>query len=31
MGELSSDPEMMMWWRRRFQGEAAAAVDYALQ
>ena len=31
MGELSSDPEMMFSWRRRFQGEATAAVDYVLQ
>ena len=31
IGELSSDLEMMFLWRRRFQGEATAAVDYVQQ
>ena len=28
IGEFSPDPEMIFWLRRRFQGEATAAVDY---
>ena len=31
IGELSSDSDMVLWWRRRIQGEATAAVDYVQQ
>ena len=28
---VSSDPEMILWWRRRFEGEATASLDYVQQ
>ena len=31
IGELSSEPEMTLGWRRRFQGAATAAVYYVQQ
>ena len=29
IGELPSGPDIMLWWRRRCQGAATAAVDYS--